>query len=276
MDMKARWDAFARATNQRDHATLLATMSRLERVSSPRATSPRLQPLSPRGALAHPAPRGSPRNRHPPPLAFGPHAHLAHPEYHPPSFHTDPPTVRRPRPFVLPAQAHKPRPKTVLNEDAKLAAAGVHMAGVSAKEVQEATRMIRQHWETKYGTINHGFLVLDCDHDGHISHEEFEMLNKMFNLEIRRPVMDAIYALADCKHQGFIDYAEFQRMLTSEDALHMRMDRLYAVEKAKVDRTGRGYSHDQTGNELQQWERMAHHTVAKEGHEEADPEPLAW
>jgi len=276
MDMKARWDAFARATNERNRATLLATTSKLQQG---RAVSPRLVPLSARGALAHTAPRGSPRSPRAPPLAFGPHAHLAHPEYHPPFFHTDPPTTRKPRPLVMPVHHRAAKPNKTLNEDPRLAAMGCHVEGVTAKEVKAAQKLICQHWETKYGTINHGFLVIDADHDGHVSHEEFEMLNKMFNLEIRRPVMDALYALADCKHQGFVDYAEFQRMLTSEDALHMRMDRLYAVKEAHVDKIGRGASHDQTGNEMQQWERMAHHTIAADhadAHEEADPQGLEW
>lgn len=236
---RQRWDDFTRASNERALLTL--------RVHSPRSVSPR----NTYGAL--PAAGRSPR--------IGMlSAHNTHPEYHPPSFHTDSPSRRRMRPTVL-AKASAPAANAVTGEDKQLAAAGVHKVGVTAKEVQNAMRDIRQHWETKYFGLQKGFLMLDDDKDGHISRKEFDMIVRMFNLEVRKPVVDTLFELADCKHLGYLDFPELQRMLTSEDALHMRMDRLNAVKAAPVDRA---HLHDY-GPSAQVhvgWEEMRDHTHA--------------
>ncbi len=94
---KEQWDAFTQATNSRDLETLRASATRFGHLGA----SPRKL-----GGQPQSSPGGVPRR------------HEVHPNYHPPSFHTDPQSTRRLRPDpVAKPDTNEDKPRELSDED---------------------------------------------------------------------------------------------------------------------------------------------------------------
>ena len=124
---------------------------------------------------------------------------------------------------VAPAPANEPE-----IDQPKRRGHGELPKGVTQREVQLASNMIRDKLIDKHNSLHAGFRSLDKDGSGTVTTDEVQKALETYNLvQIRPDVVQVLFELVDADATGEFNYKEFARVMCADDIFRMEAVKQY-------------------------------------------------
>ena len=132
---------------------------------------------------------------------------------------------------LLPSNPNHPLRKKKVVVDAGPAEEVVDLVPPTRQEIYDAHRFITETMKNRFKTLTRAFRLIDEDHTGYISRQEFRHAIELLNLNIlRKPVLEAMISLIDERDDGGaeagkeIHYNEFAKYMSADDIFEAATD----------------------------------------------------